>query len=337
MPAVTSRKMRFRAFRTHLAQSFRTVPFRIVFRILSALLLLLPWLLSTLVMSWFKIRRWKKPENCRAFMRRYGLAFEKVNCDAIEIRPFKGGLSNANQLWSCKTREGEPVDFFVKIFIPIGSFWAKNMSLVSPFPTISATDSHQRFMIDMVSRECFSGLGIPVPKLVAYDAVEQMMVTEYVKGVNVDEILVTIEETGFVSDSFKEAIFQCGLTLGKIHEAGYSLVDAQPINCIWNEEEQKVYFTDLEYCTRQDYQIWDVSFFICYFAARLPEELRRDIQKIFFRGYARERRFEDSDLDKIKHELWEYIPVLQVILDIRKFTPPELFGEFVSWVSDEVL
>lgn len=299
------------------------------FRLLFAILINSPWLAFHLVLSWFKMRRWRKADVCRKFVRRNRLAFENIDESTLEIESVSGGVSNSNEQWRCRTRQGTEEAYFVKVFTPIGSFWAKHLPLVTPFPFIYGRRTHERFTVDMVSRVQLATEGIPVPKLIAYDAVEEIMVTEYLTGETADDVLARISDEGRVDDNDREVIRQCGLGLGKVHRKGFSLIDTQPVNCIWVAHEKKVYFTDLEFCTREDKRGWDVGYFLCFLALRLPVDLKREAGEIFLEGYQRERRLNLDDVRKTSLQLKQFLPVFQAVLDIRQFTPEELFEELI--------
>ncbi|MFZ5802646.1 MAG: hypothetical protein ACOY3K_06025 [Candidatus Omnitrophota bacterium] len=302
----------------------------IVLRILTALLFFSPWMIYAILRSTFKMLRWKKVETCREFIRRNSLAFPDVDPTTLSVESQYGGISNSNQIWRCRTVRGEPKEYFVKVFVLIGSFWARHMSLVSPFPTIYHADTHERFAIDMVRRVELDRLGIPVPRLVAFDAGKQVMVTERLQGESVDEILKRIARSGSIEPADAGIIRQCGSGLARIHKTGYALIDTQPVNCIWVPEERKIYFTDLEFCTREDRRVWDVGFFLCFLAIRLPPRLKEEVRRLFLSDYCRERQIDLAGVSETGAQLKNYLPVFQMILDLRQFTPEELFAELIT-------
>ena len=134
-------RKRFAAFRLKFAgHVLRTHP-RIVFKIILGIVILFPWLVSSLVMSFFRVIHWRKIATCRDFLRRHALAFDGVDPLSLTVESASGGVSNSNQIWHCrlaKTGEprpelqagrkttGEDVRYFVKIFLSAGSFWAKH-------------------------------------------------------------------------------------------------------------------------------------------------------------------------------------------------------------------
>ena len=138
--------------KTHLKSNFlvnirRLSPW-IVIRIVFTWLLLFPWFLVVFSMSWIKMRHWRKAGTCRNFIGRHPLAFKNIKPETLRVESLSGGVSNSNQIWYCETHEGQTKKYFVKVFVSIGSFWAKNMSLVSPFPEIYGVSTRERFTVD---------------------------------------------------------------------------------------------------------------------------------------------------------------------------------------------
>jgi len=320
---------RLKNFKEKFFKNIGKIKQPLFYRLFFAILVNSPGLVFHLILSWIKMRRWRKISICGKFIKRNRLAFENIDVSTLAMESVSGGVSNANQIWKFRNRfEGETA-YFVKVFTPIGSFWAKHLPLVTPFPFIYGRRTHQRFTVDMLSRVQLADQGVPVPRLIAYDAVQEIMVTEYLKGVTVDGILTNIADSGRIDENDREAIRQCGFGLGKVHRAGFSLIDTQPVNCIWIEGEKKVYFTDLEFCTREDKRGWDVGYFLCFLALRLPEDLKREVSEIFLENYQKERPLNLEDVKNTSLQLKEFLPVFQAVLDIRQFTPEELFEEFV--------
>ncbi len=302
----------------------------IVARIFLTWILLSPWFLATVILSSWKAGWWSRPASCRKFMKQHELAFHDIDPESIRLESLSGGVSNSNHLWRCRRKDGTPVTFFCKVFVSVGSFWAKNLSIVSPFPEVYGISSAERFATDIVSRVLLSERGISVPRLIAFDAVQQVLVTEYLEGDNVDEMLSRAEGENAISYETGTMIAQCGIGLGKIHRLGYSLVDTQPINCIWMRDTNQVYFTDLEFCTQSDKRIWDVGFFMCFLSIRLPEKLKTSAAEIFLKNYQKESGLSLAKLDETHARLKEYIPVFQTVLDIRQFKPEEIFPELMN-------
>lgn len=323
-------RKRFAAFRSKFAgHVLRTRP-RVVFKIFAGIVILFPWLAIALIMSLFRVTHWRKIATCKTFLKRHALAFDGVDPESLTVESVSGGISNSNQIWRCRKNTGEEVHFFVKIFLAAGSFWAKHLAFVSPFPAIYGGKTHERFTVDMVSRVQLTELGVPVPRLIAYDAVERVMVTEHIVGETVDSILERIGEHQALGPGDEAVIRQSALGLARIHRAGFSLIDTQPVNCIWVPIEQKVYFTDLEFCGHQDKRVWDIGFFLCFIAVRLSGAVRQEVRNIFLESYQKERQIDLAQVTETGLQLQEYMPVFQAVLDIRSFTPEELFEGLIS-------
>lgn len=323
-------RIRLKGLKTRLWNNVRRTSPRLIARILLSVTIFLPWLIYSMVLTWAKMVRWRKVSTCREFLRRHSLAFEGLDFSTLTVESKSGGLSNANQIWRLRTGDGREVTYFVKVFVAAGSFWARHLSDVSPFPRVYGQKTHERFTVDLVSRVQLAEEHIPVPRLVAFDAVEKVMVIEYLEGESVDEILKLIEERGRLEPHEAEIIRQCGQGLACVHRAGFSLIDTQPVNCIWKEDEKKVYFTDLEFCTREDRRSWDVGFFLCFLMIRLPEHVKREAREFFLLGYESCRPLNHDGIAEAGRSLLEFMPVLKTILDFRQFTPEELLDELVS-------
>ncbi len=323
-------RLRFATFRTKFAGTICKISPRVAIRILLGIIVFFPGMAGAILISFFKIAHWRKISTCLNFLKRHALAFEGVDLNSLAVDSVSGGLSNSNQIWRCRKTTGEEVRFFVKIFLDAGSFWAKHLAFVSPFPTIYGGKTHERFTVDMVSRVQLTELGVPVPRLIAYDAVEKVMVTEHIEGETVDALLERIGERGTMGPGDEAVIRQSAIGLARIHRAGYSLIDTQPVNCIWVPAEQKVYFTDLEFCGRQDKRVWDIGFFLCFIAVRLSGTVRHEARNLFFDSYRNEHKIDLAKVSETGAQLQEYMPVFQAILDIRRFTPEELFEGLIS-------
>ena len=156
------------------------------------------------------------------------------------------------------------------------------------------------------------------------------MVTEHIVGETVDSILERIGVRQTLGPGDEAVIRQSAIGLARIHRAGYSLIDTQPVNCIWVPVEQKVYFTDLEFCGRQDKRVWDIGFFLCFIAVRLSGSVRQEVRSLFLESYKNEHKIDLASVSEAGAQLQEYMPIFQAILDIRSFTPEELFEGLIA-------
>lgn len=313
----------------------KTHPF-IILRITAVWILLSPWFAVSLLLSSLKATRLSKLSACKAFLRHHASAFPDIDPDSLRTESLSGGVSNSNHLWHCKTFSGKSVTFFVKSFVPIGTFWAKNLSLVSPFPKVDAITCRGRFKADLEGRRFLTGKGFAVPKLIAFDEKEQRLVTEYLEGGNFDSLLRESGRQGILSPGIITMIQDCGSTLGRIHNSGYSLVDAQPINCIASVKGP-VYFTDLEFCTRRNRKTWDAAFFLCFLGIHLDSKLQLQAAELFREAYEKEAgALAPAELNKTEERLKPYIPTFKTILTVRGFRPEELMEEiFKPEITDE--
>ena len=232
-------------------------------------------------------------------------------------------------LWKLKTRSGHDVEYCVKVFLPLGSLWAKVNAMASPFPYVRANRLEERFMVDIIGRAELAARNMPVPKLVDFDVIERIMITEHLPGRVVDDVLKDIQTRGYLDSDDVRMIAECGKGLARIHAEGFSLIDTQPVNCIWLPLRNQVYFLDLEFCTRRNYQIWDIAFFQTSLLIRLSGELAGQAKSIFLENYQNERRVNLPEIEKMEKKLERYTPVFLTILDLRQFTPEELLSELL--------
>ncbi|HTL71263.1 MAG TPA: hypothetical protein VL404_08245 [Candidatus Eisenbacteria bacterium] len=323
--------MASRGLKKRLANNLRKISPALAFRLGLKLLVFLPGLAVAAVRSFWRIRRWRDAARSRLFIARNRLAFEGIDESTLVVEAKAGGVLNSNQIWSCRDASGKTVRYFVKIFLPMGSFWAKHLSELSPFPAIRAGGTHERFTADLVGRAELAALGIAVPRLVAFDAVEKLMVTEWLDGSNVDELLARIaSRPGLVEEEDRHVVRLCATELARVHEAGFSLIDTQPVNCIWVPTQGKVYFTDLEFCTREDRRVWDVGFFLCFLALRFSGEKKKVLSAVFVENYRSSCVKPLRGVGRAGADLKEYLPVLESLLDVRRFTPEDLLSELSS-------
>lgn len=322
---------RLRRFWTRFFYNLKVTPKWVILRIVLAVTVFSPWLILSLFNSWIKVKKWKRRENALRVLRNHELAFSHIDISTLKVIFLSGGVSNLNQIWEFKDQDGKPIKYFAKVFVSAGSFWAKHLSVVSPFPRVQADKIQERFAVDVISRIQLADLGVNVARLVAYDTAHHVMITEYLEGVTVDALLKTAAQNQELNEETSQAIYDCAVGLARAHEGGFSLVDTQPVNCIWLRSERKVYFTDLEFCTRQDRRIWDVGFFICFIAIRLKGDVQRKARQIFLESYQYERKLDLAKLEKTHKLLEEYLPLFRTILEIRQFTPEELFEGLIPF------
>lgn len=312
----------------------RTNPW-MVLRFIVITTLCFPVWIWVVLLSYLHSLKWRRPQMGRRFMLRHALAFSSLGWNAQDlplpqVTVLSGGISNLGLLWEISDREGNPQRYFVKVFLPLGTFWAWICPIVSPFPDVYASRAHERLSMDVVLRTHMAEKGADVARLVAFDPVEKVMVTEYLEGRMVDQLMGEMESRGELNDTDREIIRQCGLGLARAHLAGVCLVDAQPANCLWDPEKQKVYFVDLEFSSRSDHRVWDVGFFLCYIKARMPGQLGRQVRKLLVESYESQHVLDWAGVTETNKQLREYVPVFQAILALREFTAEELFQEFLT-------
>lgn len=279
-----------------------------------------------LCLSLAKAARWRQASLARAFLRKHRMAFPEIDPSTLRVRPVPGGISNAGYVWKCRTQEGKEVSYFVKVFLPIGTLWAKLLPVVSPFPRIDGVRVADRLGADLFARARLERAGVAVPDCVAADHRDGVVVSEFLDGRMVHDMLADIQRTGFFMKDDCLMLWECGNGLGRIHEAGFSLIDAQPANCMWVPKRRHVYFLDMEYSTRRDERNWDMTLFLAFLGAQLSGDLESEARELVLQGYWNGRQPMGIPPVETSRQLEEYRSVFQAILDLRRLTPQQMFG-----------
>ena len=295
----------------------------VLLRVVVAAALLWPVLLLALGLSWFKRRRWSRLSTCRAFLRRQAEAFADLDPESLCLLPTEGGVSNATAIWRCRTTAGEWREYFVKVFLPLGSLWAMALPWVSPFPTIGTIGSRGRLRTEAELSRHLHERGVPVPHVVIADADAGVIVCERLHGQAVNTLLSAASAQRRLTPEASQMLLRCGQALGQAHAAGCSLVDAQPANCLWVPEERKIYLIDLEYATRRNQCAWDLAFFQGCLAAQLRGRVGWRAWMRVRDGYRRTRRWEgEMVFHRLRRRLEVFAPVVRAVLDLRETWRP---------------
>ena len=292
---------------------------------LTAVLLAPVWGI-VLCFSLGKAARWRRAALARAFLKEHRLAFPEVDFSTVRVFPVAGGVSNAGYVWKCRTYGGQEIRYFVKVFLPIGTLWAKLLPVVSPFPRIDAARQAHRLEADLFARARLEKAGVAVPECIAVDYPQGVLVSEFLEGRMVHDVLAGIQQTGLFMKDDRFLLWACGHGLGRIHEAGVSLIDAQPANCMWVPQHRRVYFLDMEYSTRRDERNWDLALFLAFLGAQLSGELESEAREMVLQGYWNGRQPMGMPAVEPFHYLEEYRPVFQAILDLRRHMPAQMIN-----------
>ncbi len=125
------------------------------------------------------------------------------------------------------------------------------------------------------------GLGFKTPKILAVALDQRLLVTEYIEGADVGQLLPRALSG---DEQAMSAVQLYGEALGKVHEKGYTLGDTKPSNTIFSNGE--IYLVDLEQAANNGDCGWDIAEFI-YYSSKLTvdEEAVRRLAKEFLNGY----------------------------------------------------
>ncbi len=122
---------------------------------------------------------------------------------------------------------------------------------------------------------------IKTPKILLVLIDEKVLVTEYVDGINMKEIVQNFLEGDYEKASF---ITLLGKKIGKVHSFNYSLGDTKASNFIVCRDD--IFFTDLEQAQVGGYKAWDLALFL-YFSCKLNPnpQVCEKLTKAFLEGY----------------------------------------------------
>lgn len=297
----------------------RGTPVGVLLRIVLATLVLLPVGLVVILASLLKAARWKSRARCRQWLHDHRDAFPDVDPSTLRITSEGGGVCNAGFIWRCRTTTGRPVEYFVKAFLPLGTFWAKICPWLSPFPKVRQPDSQGRFAAESRSRMALAHRHIPMPALLFCDLRHHLTISERLHGEMVHDMLHDVAERGAFTEPEADILRQCGRGLAQIHAAGFSVIDAQPANCMWVPERRRVYFLDLEFCVRgADQQPWDLEFFLTYIRAQLSGELQAEGVRLVKEGYEEVKPSMPGPRVQTRRVLKPFTPLFRAILEIRR-------------------
>jgi Kae1-associated kinase Bud32 len=150
------------------------------------------------------------------------------------------------------------------------------------------------------------GLGFKTPDILAVVLDQRLLVTEYIEGVDVGQLLPKALSG---DDEAMNAVRLYGEALGKVHQEGYTLGDTKPSNTIL--ADGAIYLVDLEQATRNNDRGWDIAEFI-YYSSKLTidEKAVRHLAKEFLNGYLKH-----GTKESVKESLkFKYLAPFQPIL-----------------------
>ncbi|MEM2875957.1 MAG: lipopolysaccharide kinase InaA family protein [Candidatus Bathyarchaeia archaeon] len=105
------------------------------------------------------------------------------------------------------------------------------------------------------------GRSFPVPRVLYVNLKDNLLVSEYIDGISLIEIIKSILSGWNVEK--KDILKKVGKTVASAHKIGVALGDCKPENFIVTDEG-KVYFVDLEQATLKGDYSWDVAEILYY-------------------------------------------------------------------------
>ncbi len=295
----------------------KDLPLSAALRIALRALFILPWLAGAWLASALRIKKWRLRKTGLNFIRKHADRFEPPVISSFHMTPLAGALSNSVAIWHYLTPDAGPQEVFVKVFIPLGGFWMRHLPAVAPFPVIRRRGTVQRFQTDCAVREKLSALGIRVPGLIAADESEAVTATEYLNAENLHEILVRAA-SGEALAQAAAIFYAAGSLLAKIHEAGYCLIDTQPHNFLWLQNETALVPVDFEFASREEDSAWDNAFFLRFTAWNMPPAASKTIRGEFIRGYANSRPWQEEAVRAWENKLEPYRALFLMIQSLRR-------------------
>ena len=161
-------------------------------------------------------------------------------------------------------------------------------------------------------------LGIDTPQILAVALDKRLLITKYVEGETLSNIINSILDNKTTDTSM---ITQFGTMLHKLHANDCTLGDTKPSNMLVSDG--RIYFTDLEQFAFGDDRAWDVICFI-YYSMKFTSnaEGARKVVRAFLDGY-----MQNGDMSILRKSLSrKYLPA---------FYPALVLG-VVTAVRDEI-
>ncbi len=124
------------------------------------------------------------------------------------------------------------------------------------------------------------GLGVRTPRVLVVALDEKVMVLEHLSGVPLEEL---IKKKKGDDSLVRQACYQFGLTLGRLHQRGVTMGDTKPTNVLCTGPEISI--IDLEQYQREGDYAWDVAEFVYYCATLTNEDMMMKIVEAFASGY----------------------------------------------------
>lgn len=287
----------------------------------------LPALACALPLSAWRIRRWKKHRTVKRLMERHPLVFAGADLATLHIQALPGGVSNCSFVWHCRMQDGKRRRYVAKLFLPVGSVWAWLLPLLGPYPRIRPVRARERMAADALSRTQLVRCRVPVPEPVLADPIECVVVSKHLPGEPLTDVLSGIGRRGRMSREEEGLLSQCGALLGQIHAAGFSVIDAQPANCLWVPSQEAVYMLDFEYSSRSDERNWDVRLFLAFLSVQLAGPLGARAAELFRQGYLSCGEGNGAVFHPDGDRLEEFLPVFRTVLELRDFLRGKLKKE----------
>ncbi|MFQ6095603.1 MAG: lipopolysaccharide kinase InaA family protein [Candidatus Bathyarchaeia archaeon] len=129
---------------------------------------------------------------------------------------------------------------------------------------------------------------IRVPKILYVSPKERLIFEEFVKGLNLVEVLRNLASKRIEAEEAGRIVKAVGKTVAEVHKIGVALGDCKPENLVITPDG-RVCFLDLEQASRGGNKVWDIAEFLFYAGHYFPSISSLEAAKIvttkFIHGY----------------------------------------------------
>ena len=193
-----------------------------------------------------------------------------------------GELYNVTRVYAVG-KDAKSASFVVKYFRDFRSFkWALlNLWTLTAkrFNMSPLARLHRQFRASLDLRR----LGVLTPEILAVVLNDRILVTKFVQGENLGQIVSDIIRRRTTDTS---EVNRYGEVLALLHSVGYTVGDTKGSNAIHSQEG--IYLTDLEQASKEGDPAWDIAEFL-YFSCKLTPQVSgsRTLTRTFLEGYLR--------------------------------------------------
>jgi len=146
------------------------------------------------------------------------------------------------------------------------------------------TSAKRRLLNEYSMNRDLKDLGFKVPGIYYVNLRDKFVVEEYVQGSLFRDVIIEGLTRGKMLDIIEIVLSE----IAKVHKCGIVLGDANPTNIIVNNDQQDVFFIDLEQAKYSNKSSWDLAilfFFTAHYVRSLKLDNLRSVLEAIVRGY----------------------------------------------------